>query len=874
MSEEDDDEVCERLLDGVLGGYGMGASGEGGPARPESRGGGKGPLWVTRAGGDGGGGVKLANVLVECFGERGEKAAQFAALVSDPLDRCQRLHGYVLTKNSIRRSGLTIPSVITGLKLHTSDGAIPHDVEQTLLKELTEPQGISIVVGEKSYAESASLDELTQLYDADEMKAEGTEGGIEWHPADFKAGAAPPEPSVAFWQDVDSWAVAKMDEVEPLPAPEGGGGGGGGPENMLDLDSASESEFSWESGEGDGPGQPSGGAAGAELLVALAACVAVLRGVSGCYRFGVATAGVAAARNAARRLGLRCWQEWDLAELALPGDRYGGPAPRFVPRTPRWTLQAVRSHQETALNAAFPGAAGSHRFKSGVVALPCGAGKTMVGVLASAAIRAPALVLCTSGIAVEQWVAQYGRWVDVHTVDGRIARFTGKVKDKVTDSTQVVVTTYNMLMPRKRSAEGETAVQQLLKKHWGIVVLDEVHVLPAESCSTIIKGLHARSFLGLTATLVREDNKIDTLDHLIGPRLHEAEWADLVLAGVLARVKCIEVRCVMTPEFMSEYLKTPSPRLKSFLACLNPSKIQAAERIVAHHERRGDKTLVFCDSIFVLRQLQVLLNRPAISGSTQLKERLQLLSDFQSGQRVNTLIISRVGDCAIDLPAASVIIQVSSHFGSRRQEAQRLGRILRSKGSLIDVVDFVPNRDPGAAQQPNALFYSMVSQDTMEVSFSRRRQAFLEEQGYAYQQVWYRAHLEQLTPGGPAGGRTDGLLGSAHSRVNLLARALSSWQVNKGRDDEAERRVVQAELQPEYTIDRSPSPERIVPQRRVTSLANFSSFSGANALVYAEWDLASPNSPQAASPTNEEPAAKRKKRAPGTPPPSTAKREK
>ena len=687
-----------------------------------------GPMWVIPP--EAGSVVKLAVLLVEAFGPAGAAAVRFCSECAEPLERCRHMHTYVVTRPSLHRYPGGVHAAVEQIRKF-SRGFVPQEVLAALVSEASRPSGVTVLLGTTCVVQSGSLSELLCLYGAETVTGCSD---IMWRPANDER-VVHSEARPAFWNDIDSWQESKIERgrdkeavvEEATPTKD----------NTLLLDYSSGSEFSFEEPrEGRVSGSPKG--VGSILdeedvscaVVVLGAVLGALLSYGGYYYFSCSEEAAVQVRHTARSLGIKCWQEWDLRELGMESaaPTYCGPAPLFLPRTPRWTLLSVRPHQEAALNAVFPSYVDGARVRSGIVALPCGAGKTMVGVLASAAVRAPSLVLCTSGIAVEQWIAQYGRWADLHTSTGRVVRYTGKVKEKVTDATQVVVTTYNMLMPRKRSAEGALAVSSLLTRHWGMVVLDEVHVLPAESCSTVIKNLRARSFLGLTATLVREDNKIETLDHLIGPRLHEAEWADLVKVGVLARVKCIEVRCVMTREFTGEYMKAEKNSLKELLACLNPSKLQATAEIVRHHERRGDKILVFSDSLYVLRELSKLLQRRAISGATGLRERLQLLSDFQSGTRLNTLIVSRIGDCAIDLPAASVIIQVSSHFGSRRQEAQRLGRILRPKGSLIHAAPFLKEPPTPFNEMPNALFYTMVTQDTAEVVYSHRRQEFLEEQ--------------------------------------------------------------------------------------------------------------------------------------------------
>ena len=224
--------------------------------------------------------------------------------------------------------------------------------------------------------------------------------------------------------------------------------------------------------------------------------------------------------------------------------------------------------------------------------------------------------------------------------------------------------------------------------------------------------------LGLTATLVREDNLIDDLYFLIGPKLYEANWLDLQQRGFLATVQCIEVWCSMTAEFYTAYLDTDS-RKQSLLWVMNPNKFRTCEYLIRLHESRGDKILVFADNVYALIHYATVLKRPMIYGATSDAERLQFLYRFQHGSDINTLFISKVGDTSLDLPDVNVIIQISSHYASRRQEAQRLGRILRPKSVSSN-------------SQYNAFFYTLVSQDTREMMYASKRQRFLVDQGYAY----------------------------------------------------------------------------------------------------------------------------------------------
>ena len=803
-----------------------------------------GPMWAEKpSASENENGMKIAMLLVETFGEVGKEAVSFCNSCAEPVERCNLIHYYTLTKASIKRHKAGIEAVIAGVKKFTKN-KVKNNIIDALQREISQPYGVSVVLGKVSRAESGSFKELDTLRCVDEV-AKLNPSNIQWVPGDqFQSSETP------FWCDTERWKRIRTERLlDNLDVPSDENPTTDSPENVLNFSDDDESLLSWEEALSQSSSKCQFSVSEIQLIC-LSAAMSSVRITTGLFGFEFPSTGLNVIKKAARDHKIRFFVEWDLTELDESNSTYTGPGPRFEPRTPRWCLTAVRSHQESALNATFPRFEnGNSRLRSGVVALPCGAGKTLVGVMTSASLGVPSLVLCTSGVAVEQWVAQYGKWADLHTIEGRVARYTGRVKDKITPSTQIVITTYNMLIARRRSAEATKAVATVLEKQWGIVILDEVHVLPAESCSNVIKGLSSRSFIGLTATLVREDNKIDSLNELIGPRLHEAEWGDLVNVGVLARVKCIEVRCTLSNEFAAEYLRYPSGKLKDFIACLNPSKLQATAAIVNYHEMRGDKTLVFSDSLFVLNQLQSILRKPSVSGATPLKERLQLLSDFQSGRRLNTLIISRVGDCAIDLPAASIIIQVSSHFGSRRQEAQRLGRILRPKGSLVKPVPFVQtsSSERSSSKPPNALFYSVISQDTAEVEYSRRRQLFLEEQGYSYQQVSYNADPP--------------ILRTAKERVDLLAKTLTHWQTSQIKDA-SERKNVEAELQLECLIERSPSPDRPVAERRITNMSMFSC-PDPNALIYGEWTLANDindeqNSPKPAAKNSKKPAAKGK----------------
>lgn len=371
----------------------------------------------------------------------------------------------------------------------------------------------------------------------------------------------------------------------------------------------------------------------------------------------------------------------------------------------------IRSYQEICLNKMFSN--GSAR--SGIIVLPCGSGKTLVGITAICTMKQPTLILCTSTVSVEQWKQQIKGYTNVQ--DDDICLFTSDKKDVPSN---IFITTYTMLAySGKRSSEAQKVMNIINNKTWGLMILDEVHVVPATMFRKVVSFNHITK-LGLTATLVREDDKIEDLNFLIGPKLYEADWQDLSAQGHIARVECLEVWCKMTGEFYREYLNS-SLRKRRVISVMNPIKFQICDHLIKKHEEMGDKIIVFSDNVFALQKYAVHLGKPFIYGPTGQAERMRILKQFQTNPKINTIFLSKVGDTSIDLPEATCLIQISSHFGSRRQEAQRLGRILRAK----------KRNDPGF----KVYFYSLVSQDTDEMYYSSKRQQFLVDQGYSFRVV-------------------------------------------------------------------------------------------------------------------------------------------
>ncbi|XP_068305904.1 general transcription and DNA repair factor IIH helicase/translocase subunit XPB1 [Pyrus communis] len=380
-----------------------------------------------------------------------------------------------------------------------------------------------------------------------------------------------------------------------------------------------------------------------------------------------------------------------------------------------------RPYQEKSLSKMF----GNGRARSGIIVLPCGAGKSLVGVSAASRIRKSCLCLATNAVSVDQWAFQFKLWSTIR--DDQICRFTSDSKERFRGNAGVVVTTYNMVaFGGKRSEESEKIIEEIRNREWGLLLMDEVHVVPAQMFRKVISITKSHCKLGLTATLVREDERITDLNFLIGPKLYEANWLDLVKGGFIANVQCAEVWCPMTKEFFAEYLKKENSKKKQALYVMNPNKFRACEFLIRFHEQqRGDKIIVFADNLFALVEYAMKLRKPMIYGATSHVERTKILEAFKTSRDVNTIFLSKVGDNSIDIPEANVIIQISSHAGSRRQEAQRLGRILRAKGRLQD-------RMAGGKEEYNAFFYSLVSMDTQEMYYSTKRQQFLIDQGYSF----------------------------------------------------------------------------------------------------------------------------------------------
>jgi DNA excision repair protein ERCC-3 len=357
-----------------------------------------------------------------------------------------------------------------------------------------------------------------------------------------------------------------------------------------------------------------------------------------------------------------------------------------------WSL---RSYQREAVEHFWAGG-------SGVVVLPCGAGKTMVGAAAMAEAKATTLILVTNTVAGRQWKREL--MARTSLTEEEIGEYSGERKE----IRPVTIATYQVLTTRRGGAFAHLDV--FGARDWGLVIYDEVHLLPAP-IFRFTADLQARRRLGLTATLVREDGREGDVFSLIGPKRYDAPWKDIEAQGWIAPADCTEVRVTLTDAERMTYA-TSEPEERYRVAATARTKLPVVRKLVERHH--GDQVLVIGGYIDQLHALGEYLDAPIVQGATTNKERERLFEAFRNGE-VPTLVISKVGNFSIDLPEAAVAIQVSGTFGSRQEEAQRLGRILRPK-----------------ADGRQAHFYTVVARDTIDTEYAAHRQRFLAEQGYAY----------------------------------------------------------------------------------------------------------------------------------------------
>ena len=389
----------------------------------------------------------------------------------------------------------------------------------------------------------------------------------------------------------------------------------------------------------------------------------------------------------------------ELLKVGWPAeDRAGyvdGEAHPIALREDGWSL---RPYQQQAVDGFWHGG-------SGVVVLPCGAGKTLVGAGAMARSGTTTLILVTNTVSARQWRDELIARTSL--TEDEIGEYSGARKE----IRPVTIATYQVLTLKRKGVYPH--LDLLDARDWGLIVYDEVHLLPAP-IFRMTADLQARRRLGLTATLVREDGREDDVFSLIGPKRFDAPWKDIEAQGYIAPADCVEVRVSLSDGERLAYA-TAEPSEHYRLASCSTVKDRVVERLVEQHA--GAQTLVIGQYLDQLEGLAQRLGAQLITGETSVAARRRLFAAFREGE-IDLLVVSKVANFSIDLPEASVAIQVSGTFGSRQEEAQRLGRVLR------------PKRDAGAAH-----FYTVVARDTVDADFAAHRQRFLAEQGYAYRIV-------------------------------------------------------------------------------------------------------------------------------------------
>ena len=363
----------------------------------------------------------------------------------------------------------------------------------------------------------------------------------------------------------------------------------------------------------------------------------------------------------------------------------------------------LRQYQQQAVEVFHAG--GQASGGSGVIVLPCGAGKTMVGMGVMEKLQTATLILTPSTVAVRQWIAELLDKTDLSPDD--IGEYSGLVKE----IRPVTITTYQILTHRKRRTDEFPHFKLFNERDWGLIIYDEVHLLPAP-VFRITAEIQARRRLGLTATLIREDGRETDVFSLIGPKKYDVPWKDLEKQGWIATAECHEIRMPLPDELRMEYAMAEQ-RDKFRIAAENPDKLKIVQQLLVKH--REDTVLVMGTYLDQLCEIAKAIGAPLITGKTPVRERQKLFDQIRRGE-ITQLVVSKVANFSVDLPDVNVAIQVSGTFGSRQEEAQRLGRILRpKKHGLL------------------AHFYALVTRDSRDQEFAAKRQLFLTEEGYRYE---------------------------------------------------------------------------------------------------------------------------------------------
>ena len=639
------------------------------------------------------------NIIVESFAPAFKQAEDFLINVAEPQSRVSRIHEYSLTSNSLYAAvsvGLTTQDIITRLD-YFSKTPLPDQLVD-FIYQATKAYGQARLVlkHNKFFVESSDPSILQTLLRDPEIRGYRADEGS----TELTSEAAPQMGGLYIPGTKMAAGAKQADTTQQRPSD-------GENKDMAEQD-AMMAQLLEEDDDDEEPDQV--------------------------HAFEVKPASIQSLRKRCEVIDYPLTVEYDFRNDTMNPNLEIDLKP----------AAQIRPYQEQALSKMF----GNGRARSGIIVLPCGAGKTLVGITAACTVKKGIIVLCTSTMSVTQWRAEFLNWTNINPED--IACFTRHEKQRFPRDTGVLITNYTMIsMGRGEDDDGENGVSGaqdkrkmahdtkkvidfIRNREWGLMILDEVHVVPAEMFSKVTYRVKAHTKLGLTATLLREDDKITELNFLIGPKLFEANWQELSEQGHIAKVQCAEVWCPMTQDFYDEYLRAKSPQQRLLLSTMNPNKFQACQFLIDFHERRGDKIIVFSDNVYALKKYCDQMGKLRIDGKTSDAERLQTLENFKyaSDSWAAALFLSKIGDTSLDIPEATCLIQISSHYGSRRQEAQRLGRILRAKR----------RNDEGF----NAFFYSLVSKDTQEVYYATKRQRFLVDQGYAFKVITHLQGMKDL----------------------------------------------------------------------------------------------------------------------------------
>eukprot|EP01124_Arcella_intermedia_P026424 TRINITY_DN4960_c0_g2_i5.p1 TRINITY_DN4960_c0_g2~~TRINITY_DN4960_c0_g2_i5.p1 ORF type:complete len:1101 (-),score=288.20 TRINITY_DN4960_c0_g2_i5:144-3410(-) len=433
----------------------------------------------------------------------------------------------------------------------------------------------------------------------------------------------------------------------------------------------------------------------------------------------------------------------------------------------------VRFYQGYAVSRLFWN---SFKCHSGILVLPCGAGKTLIGISVIAALKKRSIIFCQSNLAVNQWRNQLLQFTTIK--EGSISRFSARHKEEWNSGADVIITSYPMFSSSKLSEDSRAMMEQIKKREWGLLLLDEVHLAPAKTFRKVTNHITSHVKLGLTATMVREDDLIEDLPHLVGPVLHEVDIFTLRMHKFISPVECVELHCAMPDVFMSAYNSSEN-REQNLLYALNPNKIRVVWSLVKQHQEKKHRIMVFCDNLICLEAYTAIINNK-IDGNTPDEKRSKIFKQFRQNPG-ECILISQVGDQSIDLPEADVVIQVALMHGGRMQEGQRIGRIQRYQEG-----------------KATGFFYSLVSEGTREVQYAEKRRTFLEDHGYIINTLKgdsYKRYLDGLE-----------ILNEEHNQKEMIV--LLRNELDNKEQDKANRNQ-----QPQNKRKREPEPQKEISKR-------------------------------------------------------------